>query len=144
MIWSSSDKAWAFSKSSTHFFLDRRFLMSISAAFALSQKLGAKVFSSSLMISICLASMSKIPPQRTKTLYNTFNLFGICHKLIVFLCKYSMKFWFIALIVMEILFLRTTIFFIYKKATSGALFIKWKKRSSEKRLKWIAGLASNK
>jgi hypothetical protein len=28
-----------------------------------------------------LASMSKIPPQRTKTLYNTFNLFGICHKL---------------------------------------------------------------
>jgi threonine aldolase len=25
--------------------------------------------------------MSKIPPQRTKTLYNTFNLFGICHKL---------------------------------------------------------------
>jgi len=25
--------------------------------------------------------MSKIPPQRTKTLYNTFYLFGICHKL---------------------------------------------------------------
>lgn len=24
--------------------------------------------------------MSKIPPQRTKALYNTFNLFGICHK----------------------------------------------------------------
>jgi hypothetical protein len=28
--------------------------------------------------------MSKIPPQRTKALYNTFNLFGSCHKLINF------------------------------------------------------------
>ena len=28
--------------------------------------------------------MSKIPPQRTKTLHNTFNLFGICHKLCSF------------------------------------------------------------
>jgi hypothetical protein len=52
-----------------------------SASFALFQKSGAKVFSSSLEISINLASTSKIPPQRTKALYNTFNLFGSCHKL---------------------------------------------------------------
>ena len=31
--------------------------------------------------------MSKIPPQRTKTLHNTFYLFGICHK-IVYFCNY--------------------------------------------------------
>jgi len=36
------------------------------------------------VISISLASMSKIPPQRTKALHNTFNLFGICHKLLKF------------------------------------------------------------
>jgi hypothetical protein len=47
----------------------------------LFQKSGAKVFSSSFETSISLASTSKIPPQRTKALYNTFNLFGSCHKL---------------------------------------------------------------
>jgi hypothetical protein len=51
----------------------------------LFQKSGAKVFSSSLAISISLASTSKIPPQRTKALHNTFNLFGSCHKFIVIL-----------------------------------------------------------
>jgi threonine aldolase len=57
-----------------------------SASLALFQKSGAKVFSSSLVISTSLASMSKIPPQRTKTLYNTFDLFGICH-IIVYFCS---------------------------------------------------------
>lgn len=52
-----------------------------SASFALFQKSGAKVFSSSFEISISLASTSKIPPQRTKALYNTLYLFGSCHKL---------------------------------------------------------------
>jgi hypothetical protein len=60
----------------------------ISASFALFQKSGAKVFSSSLVISMSLASTSKIPPQRTKALHNTFNLFGSCHKLLLILfCK---------------------------------------------------------
>jgi hypothetical protein len=45
---------------------------------------------------------------------------------------------------MEILFFVRLFFFFYKKATPGALFIKRKKRSTEKRLEWIAGLASNK
>jgi len=36
--------------------------MKISASLGLFQKSGAKVFSSSLVISINLASMSKIPP----------------------------------------------------------------------------------
>ncbi len=51
---------------------------------ALFQKSGARVFSSSLVISISFFSTSKIPPQRTKALYNTFYLFSICHKLINF------------------------------------------------------------
>ena len=38
--------------------------MMISADFESFQKLGSKVFSSSFEISIVLASMSKIPPQR--------------------------------------------------------------------------------
>jgi hypothetical protein len=53
----------------------------------LFQKSGAKVFSSSLAISMSLASTSKIPPQRTKALHNTFYLFGSCHKFIVILFR---------------------------------------------------------
>ncbi|PWA03996.1 hypothetical protein DB895_13215 [Flavobacterium psychrotolerans] len=67
--------------------------MYASASLGLFQKSGANVFSSSLVISISLASTSKIPPQRTKALHNTFYLFGSCHKLcnfviakIVFFC----------------------------------------------------------
>jgi hypothetical protein len=56
----------------------------ISAALALFQKSGANVFSSSFAISICLASRSKIPPQRTKALHNPLYLFGCCHKFINF------------------------------------------------------------
>jgi len=58
--------------------------MIISASLELFQKSGAKVFSSSFVISIILLSMSKIPPQRTKTLYNIFYLFGICHNYCIF------------------------------------------------------------
>jgi hypothetical protein len=65
-----------------------------------------------LVISISLASTSKIPPQRTKTLYNSFYLFGICHKC----CSFAISE--LAPIVTEILF-----FFSLKK----------------KRLQWIAG-----
>jgi len=59
--------------------------MRISASRALFQKSGAKVFSSSFVISMSLASMSKIPPQRSKALYNTFDLLGICHNLSIIL-----------------------------------------------------------
>jgi hypothetical protein len=71
--------------------LDLRFLTIISAVLALFQKSGAYVFSSSLAISICLASRSKIPPQRTKALHNPLYLFGCCHKLIFFLIANILK-----------------------------------------------------
>ena len=48
------------------------------------QKLGSKVFSSSLEISMLLASMSKIPPQRTKAFHKILNLIGCCHKRLIF------------------------------------------------------------
>ena len=44
-----------------------------------------------MVISINLASTSKIPPQRTKALYNTFYLFGSCHKLYLILWHKNRK-----------------------------------------------------
>jgi hypothetical protein len=101
----------------------------------LFQKLGAKVFSSSLAISISLASTSKIPPQRTKALHNTFNLFGSCHKFIVILHRKI-----IGLAVFSTdnsgnPFFGKGLFFVKeKKRPKEALFSFYKKSRFEKRL----------
>ncbi|KUJ60588.1 hypothetical protein AR687_17610 [Flavobacteriaceae bacterium CRH] len=78
-----------------------------SASFALFQKSGAKVFSSSLAISISLASTSKIPPQRTKALHNTFYLFGSCHKLIIVLYVFYKYYVNLVPVINELKFIKT-------------------------------------
>jgi hypothetical protein len=95
--------------------------MYCSALRALSQKFGANVFSSSFVISINLASMSKIPPQRTKALYYTFNLFGICHKKFIFLLN-NLVFLGLAPMVVEILLTKNVFFSWQKTTTSGSSF----------------------